>query len=86
MAIRERLQEFSHKAYVKITDFFMNGGMGLVFGLALFAMLLAIVGHYGQMGFNWKWFVFFELPLYSFCAWALYKAFKVWNEINNGRR
>ena len=27
--------------------------------------------------FNWKWFLFFELPLYAFCGWALYKVFKL---------
>lgn len=46
--------------------------------LAFFGILFAIVGHYGEMGFNWKWFCFFELPLYLFCIWALYAGYKLY--------
>ena len=46
--------------------------------LAFSGILFAVVGHYGEMGFNWKWFCFFELPLYLFCIWALYAGYKLY--------
>ena len=46
--------------------------------IALIGIVFAIIGHYGTMGFNWKWFVFFELPLYLFCGWALYATYKLY--------
>ena len=49
-----------------------------VLTLTFFGILFAIIGHYGIMGFNYKWFFFFELPLYIFCIWALYKAYKIY--------
>ena len=52
----------------------------LVVTLAFFGILFAIVGHYGQVGFNWKWFLFFELPLYLFCIWALYAGYKLYKQ------
>lgn len=62
----------------KMTSFFENGGMAVVFTLAFFGIACAIIAHYGQMGFMWKWFVFFDLPLYIFLGWALYKAYMIW--------
>jgi len=52
----------------------------LVLTLAFFGILFAIVGHYGTIGFNLKWFLFFELPLYLFCIWALYGAYKLYKK------
>ena len=49
----------------------------IVLILAFFGITLAIIGHYGTMGFNWKWFIFFELPLYLFCTWTLYRIYKL---------
>jgi len=46
--------------------------------LTFFGILFAIVGHYGTMGFHLGWFFFFELPLYIFCCWALYSAYKLY--------
>lgn len=51
--------------------------------LAALGIILAIIGHYGKMGFNWKWFVFFELPLYLFLSWASFKCIKIYKEIKN---
>ena len=48
--------------------------------LAIFGLACAIVGHYGQMGFDWRWFLLFELPLYLFCMWALWSALKMYKE------
>ena len=61
----------------KIHNFLSKGGWITVLVVAFLGIFLAIVGHYGTMGFNWKWFVFFELPLYVFCAWALSNVFKL---------
>ena len=71
MNIIMKFGEFLHKHFEDFTKPF-------VLTLGFFGILFAIVGHYGQMGFNWKWFVFFELPLYLFCGWALYKAYKLY--------
>ena len=65
--------EFLHKHFEDFTKPF-------VLILGFFGILFAIFGHYGQMGFNWKWFCFFELPLYLFCSWALYKAYKLYKQ------
>lgn len=44
-----------------------------VFMIAGLGILCAIIGHYGTVGFNWKWFVFFDLPLYLFLIWTIVK-------------
>ena len=61
----------------QLHKFISNGGWLSILVFAFFGILFAVVGHYGTMGFNWKWFLFFELPLYAFCGWALYKVFKL---------
>lgn len=63
--------EFLHKHFEDFTKPF-------VLTLAFFGITFAIVGHYGTMGFNLKWFLFFELPLYLFCGWALFKVYKLY--------
>lgn len=54
-----------------------NGGWLTVLVFAFIAILFAIIGYYGTVGFNWKMFIFAELPLYAFCIWALSKVFKL---------
>lgn len=54
-----------------------NGGWVAVLVFAFFGVLFAMVGYYGEVGFNWKMFLFAELPLYLFCGWALHKVFKL---------
>lgn len=54
-----------------------NGGWITILVFAFIAILFAIIGYYGTVGFNWKMFIFAELPLYAFCGWALYKVFKL---------
>ena len=71
MNIIMKFGEFLHKHFEDFTKPF-------VLTLAFFGIVFAIIGHYGQMGFNWKWFAFFELPLYLFCSWALYKAYQLY--------
>jgi hypothetical protein len=63
--------EFLHKHFEDFTKPF-------VLTLAFFGIAFAIVGHYGTMGFNLKWFLFFELPLYLFCGWTLFKVYKLY--------
>ena len=53
----------------------------VVYTLALIGIACAIIGHYGLHGFDWRWFVFFEGPMYAFCGWALFKTLKVANQI-----
>ena len=79
MNIIMKLGAFLHNHFEEFTK-------PLVVTLAFFGILFAIVGHYGQVGFNWKWFLFFELPLYVFCIWALcaaYKLYKQAKKLNN---
>lgn len=54
-----------------------SGGWVAALVFAFFGILFAMVGYYGEVGFNWKMFLFAELPLYVFCGWALYKVFKL---------
>ena len=63
--------EFLHNHFEDFTKPF-------VLTLAFFGITFAIVGHYGTMGFNLKWFLFFELPLYLFCGWTLFKVYKLY--------
>jgi len=57
---------------------FVNNNLSFVITLAIIGIISAIVGHYGQLGFKWKPFIFFELPLYVFCGWALHKAYVIY--------
>lgn len=67
--------KFGEKFYNKFTDFLTNGGGYALFIIALFGIALAVISHYYLLGFNLMWFLFFELPLYIFCGWALWKAY-----------
>lgn len=53
----------------------------LIFLIAFIGIAMAIVGHYGTVGFDWWWFLFFDLPLYLFCGWAIYKAIKLYIKV-----
>ena len=61
---------------------FVNNNLVLVFVLAGIGIVFAVIGHYGTMGFNWKWFLFFELPIYLFCGWAIYKTVRLFKKID----
>lgn len=65
---------------------FVGNHLNLVFGLASAGIVFALIGHYGTCGFNWKWFLFFELPLYLFCAWALIKTAYVFKNFEQSRK
>ena len=62
---------------------FVNGNVKLFVIIGIIAIVFTIIGHYEQMGFNWKWFIFFELPLYIFCGWALHAAYKLYKLAEN---
>lgn len=81
--MKEFWKKICDKLYTRFDDFLRNGGGYVVVTFAIVAIIFAIVGFYGQNGFNWKWFVFFHLPLYIFCAWAMWKAVKAYNSTLN---
>jgi hypothetical protein len=66
-----------NKAGQQLHKFISNGGWLSILVFAFIGIALAIIGYYGTVGFNWKMFVFAELPLYAFCGWALYNVFKL---------
>ena len=74
MNIIFKLGQFLHNHFEDFTKPF-------VLILGFLGLSCAIVGHYGTMGFNIKWFLFFELPLYLFCILALYKTYKIYKMI-----
>lgn len=55
----------------------VENNLNFILGIGIAGIIMALVGHYGTMGFNWKWFIFFELPLYLFVGWAFYHIFKI---------
>ena len=61
----------------KLHNFIKNGGWITIALIAFFGILSAVISHYSILGFNWKWFVFFEMPLYIFCGWVMYNVFKM---------
>ena len=75
----EKIGKLLHK-------FIHNGGWVTILVIAIIGILAAIVSHYSLMGFNWKWFVFFEMPLYGFCGWAFYNVFKTIKKFQNNEQ
>lgn len=61
----------------KIVRFINNGGWRDCIALGIAGIVLTIIAIYGRCGFNIWRFIFTDLPLFSFCGWALYKAFKL---------
>lgn len=76
------IKKFSRKLHKFITE----GGWITILMFAFFGIASAIVSHYAIMGFNWKWFVFFEIPLYVFCGWAFYNVFKTIKQFKNNEQ
>lgn len=66
--------------------FIRSGGWVTILVIAIIGILAAIVSHYSLMGFNWKWFVFFEMSLYGFCGWAFYNVFKTIKKFQNNEQ
>lgn len=65
-----------------LVDHFEDFTKYVVAALAGTGILCAIIGHYGQLitehSFSWGWFLLFDIPLYVFCGWALYKAYQMY--------
>lgn len=80
MRLFNGFKNIGDKFYLKFTDFLNTGGGYVLFVIALVAIAMAVVSHYYLLGFNLMWFLFFELPLYIFCGWALWKALKIYNQ------
>jgi len=74
----EKKSEVGGKFYKKFTKFLNNGGGYALFIIAVVAIVFATIGFHGQHKFNIWWFIFFELPLYIFCGWALWRALKIY--------
>lgn len=60
------------KFHNKFTNFLNDGGGILFFSIASIGLGIIPIGHYIIGGFNWIWFLVFELPLYLFWAYAVY--------------
>ena len=75
---KERRTERAIKISTAISNFLTDGGMYLVFGLGIIAIVMQIIAFHAKNGFDWAWFVFLEVPLYSFCIWALWQAWKMY--------
>lgn len=75
------MKKLSEKLYNAFDTFMteMEGGW-FIFAIGIIAIILAAVGFYGTNGFDWKWFLFLHLPLYIFCAWALWQAAKMYSK------
>lgn len=76
--MKEWWKKICDKLYVKFDDFMRNEGGYVLFLFAGIAIVFAIIGFHGTTSFDWGWFLFFEVPLYIFCGWALVKAFKMY--------
>jgi hypothetical protein len=79
-------QKSTKNFYRKFTEFLNFGGGYALFVLALVAIAFAIIGFHGQHGFNVWWFVFFEMPLYVFCGWALWKAMAMYRKTLDNKK
>lgn len=79
MKIIKYFKNLGDKFYNNFTEFLKTGGGYFILTVALVAIAMAVISHYYLLGFNLMWFLFFELPLYIFCAWALIKAVGIYN-------
>lgn len=66
-----------------IYDFVNDGGWRCILALGFFGIVIAIIAMYGKCGFNWIRFILFDLPLFSFCGWAIYNG--VYKVIKNNK-
>lgn len=80
--MKEALKRLNEAIGEKLHNFIKNGGLLTILMIAFFGISSAIVSHYAIMGFDLKWFIFFEIPLYTFCGWAFYNIFKTIKRIN----
>ena len=67
------------------TKYLNDGGGYVVFAIAIIAIIFACIGFYGTHTFDWTWFLCLYLPLYLFCIWALWQAFKMYQDTLKNR-
>lgn len=71
----KKLLEKFHEKFTRA----LNEGAGYsLFALAIVGIIFAIIGFYAVNGFSLVWFLCLHLPLYTFCGWALWQAFKMY--------
>lgn len=54
--------------------------LDIICAIAIIALILGIVGHYSSMGFNLKYFLCLDIPLYCFSIWTLYMVIKIFKQ------
>lgn len=64
----------------------VENNLNFILGIGIVGIIMAIVGHYGTVGFNWTMFLCFELPLYIFVGWSFYHIFKILNIIKKSKK
>nr|DAW31207.1 MAG TPA: hypothetical protein [Caudoviricetes sp.] len=60
-----------------------SGGWLHILALGLLGIVCTILAIYGRFGFNIWRFIFADIPLFGFCAWALYQC--VYKTIKNNK-
>ena len=76
-----KVKEIVLAAGKRIHEFVGCGGWKEIVVIAILGFLAATVSHYWKLGFNWQAFLCFEIPLYAFCGWALYNAYRMFKRI-----
>lgn len=64
----------------------VENNLNFILGIGIIGIIMAIVGHYGTVGFNWAMFLCFELPLYVFVGWTFYHIFKILKIIKKSKK
>lgn len=77
---KEKYTEHCIRMADNMSDFLTHGGMYLIFGLGIIAIVMQIIGFHAKTGFSWTTFLLLEVPLYSFCIWALWQAWKMFGQ------
>lgn len=80
------MNKFLQKFQEKFTEALNEGAGYPLFLFAVVAIIFAIVGFYAVNGFSLVWFLCLHLPLYIFCGWALWKAFRAYQNTLKERR
>lgn len=81
MEVKKFMKSMAIAVSDKLHEFVGRGGWAVITLIAILGILAAIVSHYWKLGFNWQAFLCFEIPLYAFCGWALYNAYRMFKRI-----
>ena len=66
-----------------VYNFINSGGWRVVIILGFFGLVTTITAMYMRCGFDWWRFILADLPLFSFCGWALYRVYKIFKISKN---